>query len=143
MSLRDLAAEVGILVGSLYHHIVSKQELLLILMKDHLIDLHNSAERALEGVDGPVNRLRGFVRFHCEYHMLKRKEVYISNFELRNLEPKNYNLIVVLRRVHEKRLKDILDAGVSEGFFEISDTHVASFAILAMLTGICVWYRPS
>jgi len=36
MSLRDLAAEVGIQVGSLYNHISTKQELLFDLVQDHV-----------------------------------------------------------------------------------------------------------
>src|SRR4051812_41956512 len=36
MSLRDLAAEVGIQVGSLYNHISTKQELLFELVQDHV-----------------------------------------------------------------------------------------------------------
>src|SRR5437660_588698 len=91
MNMRDLASEVGILVGSLYHHINTKQELLFILMRDHLEDVHCAAQKALQGIEGPTNRLRAFIDFHLTYHMHKRREVYIANFELRNLESKNYN----------------------------------------------------
>jgi hypothetical protein len=113
------------------------------LMRDHLIDVNRNAEKALEGLKDPVERLRAFIDFHGSYHMCKRREVYINNFELRNLEPKNYALITALRSLHEKRLKEILDEGVAKGIFETADTRVASFAILAMLTGGCVWYRPN
>ena len=36
MSLRQLAAEVGIQSGSLYNHISTKQELLFTLVRDHI-----------------------------------------------------------------------------------------------------------
>ena len=32
--------------------------------------------------------------------------------------------------------------GVAEGEFEVVDIQVATFAILALLTGLCTWYRP-
>src|SRR5260221_233012 len=57
-------------------------------------------------------------------------------------EPKNYEAIVALRGAYEQRLATILAEGVSEGEFEIVDIQVATFAILALLTGICTWYRP-
>src|SRR5205823_12882367 len=66
----------------------------------------------------------------------------IANSELRSLEPKNYDAIVKLRGAYERRLADILAEGVSEGVFEVVDIQVATFAILALLTGICTWYRP-
>ena len=52
MSLRDLAAEVGIQVGSLYNHISTKQELLFELVQDHVNELLRQLDRALEGKKG-------------------------------------------------------------------------------------------
>ncbi|WP_213030908.1 hypothetical protein, partial [Acinetobacter baumannii] len=75
-------------------------------------------------------------------HMTKKREVFIANSELRSLEPKNYDAMVKLRGVYERRLADILSEGVAEGVFEVVDIQVATFAILALLTGICTWYRP-
>jgi hypothetical protein len=74
--------------------------------------------------------------------MTKKREVFIANSELRSLEPKNYDEIVALRGAYEQRLAAILAEGVSEGDFEVVDIQVATFAILALLTGICTWYRP-
>jgi AcrR family transcriptional regulator len=142
MSLRQLAAEVGIQAGSLYNHISTKQELLFDLIQDHINELLRQLDRALEGQDGPVEKLRAFVAFHVVYHMTKKREVFIANSELRSLEPKNYDAIVALRGAYEQRLADILKEGVSEGVFEVADTQVATFAILALLTGLCTWYRP-
>lgn len=142
MSLRQLASEVGIQVGSLYNHISTKQELLFDLVQDHINELLRQLDHALEEKDGPVERLRAFVAFHVLYHMTKKREVFIANSELRSLEPKNYDVIVALRGAYEQRLATILKEGVSDGVFEVSDIQVATFAILALLTGLCTWYRP-
>src|SRR5438477_417608 len=69
MSLRDLAAEVGIQVGSLYNHISTKQVLLFDLVQDHVNELLRQLDRALEDKKGPEQRLRAFVAFHVTYHM--------------------------------------------------------------------------
>lgn len=142
MSLRQLAAEVGIQVGSLYNHISTKQELLFDLVQDHMNELLRQLDRALQGHARPIDKLRAFVAFHVTYHMTKKREVFIANSELRSLEPKNYDTIVALRGAYEQRLSEILSEGVSEGEFEIPDIQVGTFAILALLTGICSWYRP-
>jgi Tetracyclin repressor-like, C-terminal domain len=49
---------------------------------------------------------------------------------------------VALRGAYEQRLAGIRAEGVSEGAFEVVDVQVATFAILALLTGLCAWYRP-
>ena len=142
MSLRQLAAEVGIQAGSLYNHISTKQELLFALVQDHMNTLLRQLDSALEGQEQPVDRLRAFVAFHVAYHMTKKREVFIANSELRSLDPKNYDAIVALRGAYERRLAQILADGVSEGVFEVPDIQVATFAILSLLTGLCSWYRP-
>ena len=142
MSLRQLAAEVGIQAGSLYNHISTKQDLLFDLVQEHINDLLRELDLALEGKADPVEKLRAFVAFHVSYHMTRKREVFIANSELRSLEAKNYDVVVALRGAYEQRLAQILTDGVSEGVFEVVDIQVATFAIIALLTGLCTWYRP-
>ncbi|WP_316180029.1 MULTISPECIES: TetR/AcrR family transcriptional regulator [unclassified Bradyrhizobium] len=142
MSLRQLAAEVGIQPGSLYNHISTKQELLAELIQDHINNLLRELDQALRGTQGPVERLRAFVAFHVGYHMTRKREVFIANSELRSLEPRNYEAVVALRGAYERRLADILSDGVAQGVFDVDDIQVATFAIIALLTGLCSWYRP-
>ncbi|MGY3527648.1 TetR/AcrR family transcriptional regulator [Bradyrhizobium sp. USDA 4452] len=142
MSLRQLAAEVGIQAGSLYNHISTKQDLLFDLVREHINDLLRELDLALEGKADPVEKLRAFVAFHVSYHMTRKREVFIANSELRSLEAKNYDAVVALRGAYEQRLAQILTDGVSEGVFEVVDIQVATFAIISLLTGLCTWYRP-
>ena len=142
MSLRQLAAEVGIQSGSLYNHISTKQQLLFDLVQDHINELLRQLDLALQGKERPEDKLRAFVAFHVTYHMTKKREVFIANSELRSLEPRNYEAIVALRGAYEQRLAQILAEGVSEGTFEVVDIQVATFGIIALLTGLCTWYRP-
>ncbi|MGF6311745.1 AcrR family transcriptional regulator [Bradyrhizobium sp. i1.8.4] len=142
MSLRQLAAEVGIQAGSLYNHISTKQDLLFDLVQEHINDLLRELDLALEGKADPVEKLRAFVAFHVTYHMTRKREVFIANSELRSLDPKNYDAVVELRGAYEQRLAQILTNGVSDGVFEVVDIQVATFAIIALLTGLCTWYRP-
>ena len=111
-------------------------------MQDHINELLHRLDLALQGKQRPAEKLSAFVAFHVTYHMTKKREVFIANSELRSLEPKNYDAIVKLRGAYERRLADILAEGVAEGVFEVVDIQVATFAILALLTGICTWYRP-
>ncbi|WP_316206428.1 MULTISPECIES: TetR/AcrR family transcriptional regulator [unclassified Bradyrhizobium] len=142
MSLRQLAAEVGIQPGSLYNYISTKQDLLFDLVQEHMNTLLRALEQALQDKEGPTERLRAFVAFHVTYHMARKREVFIANSELRSLEPRNYAAIVALRTTYEQRLADILAEGVADGVFDVVDIQVATFAIIALLTGVCTWYRP-
>ncbi len=142
MSLRDLAAKVGLQPGSLYNHISTKQELLYELIHNHMLALHERIGEALAGISDPHARLEAFVAFHLTYHIERKREVFIGSAELRSLEPKNRKRIVKLRRDYEDILADILTRGVTAKIFKLNDIRVSTYAILAMLTGICTWYSP-
>lgn len=143
MSLRQLAAEVGIQAGSLYNHIATKQDLLFDLVKEHLEQLLDHLDQALAGIEVPLARMKTFVAFHVNYHMVRKREVSVVNSELRSLDPPNYAAIIALRRAYERRLTDIIESGIARKEFAPVDPRVATFAILAMLTGVCTWYRPN
>lgn len=144
MSLRALAAAVGVQVGSLYNHIKTKQDLLFFLMRSHMEQL--LAERdACEGVfppAAPPARLRAFVEFHLGFHLTRKRDISLANFELRSLEPGNYAVVVAMRADYERTLTDILTAGRESGAFAVPEPRLAAFGILSMLTGACMWYRP-
>ena len=143
MSLRQLAAEVGIQPASLYNHIATKQALLFNLIHDHLVALLEHCDAAVAAAaPGAVERLRAFVAQHLLYHLEKKQEVFVANFELRALDPANYSRIVAMRRAYEERLIELLEEGVAAGEMDLRDTRIAAYAILAMLTGACTWYKP-
>lgn len=142
MSLRRLAAAVGIQPGSLYNHISTKQQLLFDLIETHMRALLQELQKALAGIDAPVDRLQAFVAFHLAYHLARKREVFISYSELRSLEPANYRAIVALRRLYEREIVAILERGIADGAFVVGDPQVAAYGILAMLTGVCTWFKP-
>lgn len=142
MSLRRLAAEVGIQPGSLYNHFETKQALLFDIVRSHMEALTTRLDEALVGHVGPRDRLVAFAAFHARYHMTRRMQVYVANSELRSLDPENRAAIVDLRRAYERRLEEILESGRAAGLFRVDDLKITTFALISMMTGICEWYRP-
>lgn len=139
VSMRAIAAEVGVQVGALYNYTPDKQSLLFDLMQSHMTALLSAI------ADNPSataqQRLRDFVAFHIGFHADRPDEVFIAYMELRNLSPDNFEQIEELRRSYEMRLEVILKDGVAAGEFDIADTKIATLAIIAMLTGVSTWFR--
>jgi AcrR family transcriptional regulator len=142
MSLRALAQEVGLQTASLYRYFPSKQEMLRDLMVAHMTDLLGAWERVSPRAGEPREMLSAFVRFHLDHHLERPDAVFLSYMELRSLTPAHRKLVIGLRARYEQILRDILTRGVEAGAFRIDDVTIASMAIIAMLTGVNVWYRP-
>ena len=140
VSMRQIAAEVGVQAGALYLYTADKQSLLADLMEDHLQALLASwAAEAPSG--GARDRLEHFARFHIRFHAARADAVFIAYMELRNLTPANFARIEALRRRYETELEAILRAGQAEGSMSLPDTRLATMALIAMLTGVNTWFR--
>ncbi|WP_323007988.1 TetR/AcrR family transcriptional regulator [Pseudorhodobacter sp.] len=140
VSMRKIAAEVGVQAGALYLYTTDKQALLFDLMQDHMTDLL-AALHALPPQPDPASKLEQFARFHIGYHVERPEAVFIAYMELRNLTPENFATIESLRRKYEDRLQAILIEGVACGVFTSPDTKMATLALISMLTGVTSWYR--
>jgi len=138
VSMRQIAAEVGVQAGALYLYTPDKQALLFDLMREHLEDLLADWQPP----EGPAEAaLEDFVRHHIRYHLDRPDLVFIAYMELRNLTPENFQIIEGLRRDYETQLDAILAHGQAEGVFDLADRKLAVLAIIAMLTGVTTWYR--
>jgi AcrR family transcriptional regulator len=139
VSMRAIAAEVGVQAGALYNYTPDKQSLLFELMRGHMQDLlsHLPDNRSAT----PRVQLENFVSFHIQFHADRPDAVFIAYMELRNLDPDNFVAIEHLRRQYEDHLETILRAGVDAGDFTVSDTKIVTLAIIAMLTGVNTWFR--
>lgn len=140
VSMRQIAAEVGVQAGALYLYTPDKQTLLYDLMRLHMEELL-AAVAALPALADPRAALAQFARFHIGYHIDRPEAVFIAYMELRNLTPENFAAIEALRRRYEDRLRAILVAGAEQGSFALPDVKLATLALIAMLTGVTSWYR--
>lgn len=140
VSMRKIAAEVGVQAGALYNYTPDKQSLLFDLLQAHMEELLLARADRI-GPSDPVAQLQDFTRFHIHFHLQRSDAVFVSYMELRNLTPENFLEIEGLRRKYEDQLEAILRFGVSTGQFAVPDTKIATLAVIAMLTGVNTWYR--
>lgn len=143
VSMRQIAAEVGVQAGALYNYTPDKQSLLSDLMRDHMDGL--LAAWQAEGADDapPLLALERFTRFHIRFHAVRPEAVFVSGMELRNLTPGNFAAIEALRRRYETRLETILRRGIAAGVFDLPEPRIAAMALIGMLTGVNTWFREA
>lgn len=142
VSMRQLAAEVGVQAAALYRYFPNKEELLFSLMREHMDDLIAAWEKVRPPSQDPAVRLSAFVRNHIAFHVARRHATHVSNMELRSLSPENLTHMLRLRAAYEKELRQILRDGAEHGRFVIEDTELTAMAIIQMITGVIVWFRP-
>ena len=140
VSMRQIAAEVGVQAGALYLYTPDKQTLLADLMSEHLLAVLAALEAEVTP-GAPAARLAAFARFHIRFHLDRPEAVFVAYMELRNLTPAHFAQVEALRRRYEDALEAILRDGVQTGVFRVPDIRLATLALIAMLTGVTTWYR--
>lgn len=140
VTMRQIAANVGVQAGAIYNYTPDKQALLFDLLHGHMVDL--LSKWAVELVPkNPIAALDHFVAFHLDFHIKRPELVFISYMELRNLSEENFNAIVEQRRIYEKIIYNLILSGVVSGDFLVPDPKITSLALIALLTGPVDWFR--
>ncbi|WP_187970256.1 TetR/AcrR family transcriptional regulator [Aquibium microcysteis] len=141
VSMRRLAAEIGLQAAALYNYFPTKEDLLFTLMREHMEALI-AAWAAADPGGTPRVRLAAFVENHIVFHVERRHATHVSNMELRSLSPERLTAMLRLRSAYEKDLRQILREGAAAGDFAIEDATLTAMAIIQMITGVIVWFRP-
>lgn len=142
MSMRQLAAEVGVQAAALYRYFPTKEDLLFTLMREHMEGLIQAWDSAKPANASPVQQLSAYVENHIAFHIERRHATHVSNMELRSLSPERLTHILRMRTAYEKELRAILRDGAEADVFRIEDTGLTAMALIQMMTGVIVWFRP-
>ncbi len=140
-SMRELAESVGVEAPSLYNHIGSKSELL----QDICFKVANGFTSYLDTTENEtgnaVFKLENIIRFHIQMMLNHFDEVYVANHEWKHLKEPYLSNFLIQRRVYEKRLVVLLEAGIREKEFKNSNPYVAVLTILSAVRGLEFWQR--
>jgi AcrR family transcriptional regulator len=143
-SLRAIAAEVGIKVGSLYNHMAAKDELLLDIMNTVLEDLGSELDAALAAAgEDPLDRLVAAVDSHIRFHAQHARDTFVGNSELRALNADQRRMVSKRRKEYADRIRDLIRAAADRYGVTLLDTRLQTYAVLALGMHVASWFRSS
>ena len=140
-AMSEIAALLDVRVPSLYSHIPSKQSLLVDIFVDTTYAVWDEYQRAIAGIEDVREQLRGAIEAYALRHATHRREALVVHRDLSALEEPNHSDVVTVRRRHEHAVRDLIETGVQDGVFGVSDSAMASFAMLEMSVSIASWFR--
>lgn len=141
-SMSDIAGALDVQKASLYHHVTSKQEILLALLDRALAMLMAHISSISTQNLSPEQKLRLMVHGYLTGLADNADLTSVLLFEHRSLDKKSHARHVPLRDKFEKLWRDVLDEGVAHKTFDLKDTGLATRAIMGTLNWTLTWYRP-
>lgn len=142
-TVRQIADDVNILSGSLYHHFATKEEMLGEVVRDAVME---QRDRALRIAALPYDAEIRFVTLIREElaALAGRIEAYAIIFNERKFFRRSPDFLYLMKARKEafEAWRSVLDQGVREGQFHAAiDSYLTISTIMRMLNSGADWYR--
>lgn len=148
-SIRDVADAVGMLGGSLYYYIKTKEDLLFALIDDfHRIGMEEVRKAEEDAVasgfgNDPLAILRAVFVSSAELNLRSRSLSAVFYNDFRHLSDERKQHIVESRRSHQRRIEELITQAQEVGEVSKSlDPRLTALAMLSLLNATNTWYRP-
>jgi AcrR family transcriptional regulator len=143
-SLQDLADEVGLLKGSLYHYIDSKEAVLFEILQGS----HAQAVEIMVQTDAldlePEQRFASYVRSLTLWYLSNRERASLYFTEWRYLTGDYRETVVEQRREFLGYVRQILaEAQRRDRTRKDIDVQLAALFVMSAVNSVPIWFRPS
>ena len=140
-TVRDLAKEVGIQSGSIFHHFANKEEILKAVMIEAIHYNTHKMRMALELANNTEEALLGLIV--CELESIQGHTgdaMSVLVFEWRALSETNQAEILQLREEYEQMWLQIIETAISEGIASAGSAFIKRRLITGALSWTGYWY---
>src|SRR5262245_16533304 len=141
--MQDIADACGLTKAGLYHHVATKEALLIAIM-GYGMDLFEEVVLArVEHITDPLERLRRTMA--CNIELVTQdssKEVTIILHEHQTLTGEAQNHINARKKRYVRFLEDAFKEAMAAGLIRTVDPTIASFSFLGTVLWSYKWYRP-
>ena len=144
-SVRDIARALDIQGASLYAHVTSKEDVLWAIVDRAASRFEAAADAAEERTRPNDNtaRLAELARAHVRTITEDVGAASVFVGEWRSLGAERRAAILERRDAYERRVRDLIAAGIASGEFRMTDAALASMHVLGALNSIATWYDPN
>ncbi len=138
-TLEMIASELGLSQPALYYYVASKEDVLAQLFEDILQRIIGRTEEDISSVKSADHQLQLLIKAHvaslCQYPEGKAFILYESHLlSLRTPE------ILEMRDRYQQIVESILNTGIEQGIFPVTNVKLATFALLGALNWIPRWF---
>jgi TetR/AcrR family transcriptional regulator, cholesterol catabolism regulator len=144
-TVQDVADALGMLKGSLYYYIRSKEELLHRLA----VEVHDDVDSLLSDVTGEpglsaLGRVQEYVRRQVIYNVDNLAAISVYYHDVHHLSPEPRKEIIERLRKHEDVICGLVEEAQRDGDIDPTrNAYVLSQCVFATVIWIYRWYRPS
>lgn len=141
-TVREIAEEVGMLSGSLYAHIASKEDLLYQIVLQASERFMSAVTPILAGPEPAGVKLRRAMAAHIQVVAESPEAATVFLHEWKALSPERRAAVIERRAAYEALLGEIIQQGVAAGELRPVDATFARLLVMSAVNWAYQWYRP-
>lgn len=143
-TIQDIADEVGLLKGSLYHYVASKEELLYLVVKDPITRVYRRLEKIADGKAPAREKIARAIAVHLEAFDVHYPHLFVYIREMDSLMARLKDKIAESPKHYERLWHRILREGMKAGELRDDlDVKVVTYAILGAMNWMYKWYEQN
>jgi AcrR family transcriptional regulator len=141
-SVQDVADALGMLKGSLYYYIKSKEDLLKKIFEDSHAEVREITESVLALEQPSIDRLRIFIERYAGWYLLNLRRAALYTREWRHASPELRKVMASQRQYYNRVVMSHIDDAKEAGATDKSlDTRLAAYFIMSAVSSLPDWYR--
>ena len=142
-TIQDVADALGMLKGSLYYYIDSKEDLLFRLLEQVHDEVDEILTKVMDHEGSPIEVIALYARLLAGYHLSNLVKITVYYHDVDQLSDQRRRLIYSRRRVHEEYVTGLIEAAQRDGTADPSQpARLLVSCVFGVLVWVYRWYRP-
>jgi TetR/AcrR family transcriptional regulator, cholesterol catabolism regulator len=141
--VQDVGDELGLLKGSIYYYIDTKEDLLFRLVEGVHEDVENIIEQVAASDLDALGKIELYVRLQISYTLDKLERITVYYHDLEQLSPDRLEIVLAKRRAHDRFIAQLIREAQTTGVADPSlDPSLLTQCLFATVIGVYRWWRP-
>ena len=140
VTMRDIAQAMDIKAASLYNHIKSKQEILVLIIIEIAEEFTRTMNEVVNSDESTIKKIEKIIQLHIDITLLDANALACLNNDWMHLANEQLIYFIKMREDYEENFRTIIKKGIEDGEIKNLNLEVIIFSTLSTLRTLYLWY---
>lgn len=140
VTMRDIAQALDIKAASLYNHIKSKQEILVLIIIEIAEEFTNTINEIVVSEITTIQKLEKVIQLHIDITIRNPEALACLNNDWMHLTDEELTYFIKMREDYEENFRSIIKSGIASNEIKNINSEVIIFSMLSTLRTLYLWY---
>jgi AcrR family transcriptional regulator len=140
VTMRDIAQAMDIKAASLYNHIKSKQEILVLIIIEIAEEFTTTMNEVVSSGESTIKKIERIIQLHIDITLRDANALACLNNDWMHLADAELTYFIKMREDYEENFRTIIKKGIADGEIKSLNLEVIIFSTLSTLRTLYLWY---